>query len=105
MISLELLEKIKKELDDTSDPISFLIVINDMWWERFYKHRRNYDIDIPKEIDANVKRKARSLYVFLDLDDIKSENEWISLMTLLVNHYKKKYKEEELIEDWKPLDL
>jgi hypothetical protein len=106
--NIELLEKFRKELDNSDDPISMLIVINEMWWERYY---RKEVVDLPEKISYKTRKHGRDLYIFLDLDKIKESSDWIKLIAELTNLYRKtEVTTAEADENgdpygWRPLDL
>ena len=108
----ETFQKLKYELNkaiiEGNDAISYLIVINELWWERFNKH---VITDVPKSISQKTRQNARGLFIFLELEKINDENEWMRRMAYLTNDYREQAEVEEEQDElgdpygWRPLDL
>ena len=101
-----LVETAKHELNRVKEPLQYLIVINEMWWQRHYTNKNVVDLTIlPKTINEKLKREARELFVFLDFDTIEGEEMWMAIMAELTEFYRAKEPVIEEEPDWKPLDL
>ena len=108
----ETFQKLKYELNkaiiEGNDAISYLIVINELWWERFNKY---VITDVPKSISQKTRQNARGLFIFLELEKINDENEWMRRMAYLTNDYREQAEVEEEQDElgdpygWRPLDL
>lgn len=84
-VTKKLQHELNKAIIEGNDAISYLIVINEMWWERFNK---SVISDIPRQISLKTRQAARGLYVFLNLDRMRDENEWMNIMADLTNDYR-----------------
>jgi len=104
--NIELFGKLRSELDKTEEPISYLMVLNDMWWERYY---RKEQVDLPEKVSYKTRKKGRELYIFMELDQIKDDFEWMKLIAELTNLYRTvstaEEEEDPEFRTFIPLDL